>query len=263
MSSTTSQPTAGGALTGNVLMYSRPEPLNPEQHGRLGVVRSETPFGFAATANAVPVAVAEFGPASLSYPVIFAGEERLPLVVMSIRDNENLFVSADGRFEPEAYIPAFVRRYPFVLANDEGQKRLVVCIDTAAPFVKPEGEVRLFENGKPTEYTENAIQFCQDFETERNRTTNFVERLKQLDLFETKQAFFTPRNEQGQPGEPVQIAEYFAVSVEKLGALPAEVLVELRDTGALQQIYAHINSLLGWDKLIARTIVRAPVEGNA
>ena len=160
----------------------------------------------------MPLQVTEFGPAALSYPVIFGGEAYAPLAVMSIRQNENLFITPTGKFEPESYIPAFVRRYPFVLANDDAQARMIVCIDRDAAFLRPGGEIRLFENNEPTEYTRNAIKFCEDFEQERVRTEAFVKMLRELDLFETKQATFTPRNDDGTTGDPVQISEYFAVS---------------------------------------------------
>ena len=46
---------------------------------------------------------------------------------------------------------------------------------------------------------------------------------------------------------------------------PAEKLVELRDNGALGQIYAHLVSLVGWDRLIAMAVMRqaqAPTSVN-
>lgn len=265
MSSTiTTQTEAPGSLAGAVPMYVQPEPLTLEAHGALGIENSETPFGFAAEVTSAPVQVTEFGPASLSFPVIFAGEAKLPLAVMGIRDRENLFVGPDGRFDPNAYIPAFVRRYPFVLAEDDQQQRLVVCIDRQASFLKPNGPNPLFENGQPTEYTKNAIQFCQDFEQERQRTEQFVKRLRDLDLFETRTETFQPRDDKGvEMGEAVQIADYYAVSEEKLNKLAPEVLVELRDTGALRQIYAHLDSLFGWQRLVTRIALREPVVGHA
>jgi hypothetical protein len=78
--------------------------------------------------------------------------------------------------------------------------------------------------------------------------------VRDLDLFELKEANFTPQNPDGSTGTPVRLADYYGVSEEKLNALPADKLVELRDTGALQQIYAHINSLLNWDKLVSKTM---------
>ena len=143
---------------------------------------------------------------------------------------------------------------------------MVLCIDRAAPFLTEGGETPLFEDDKPSAYTEQAMKFCNDFELERQRTVNFVKVLEDLDLFEIKEATFTPRNPDGSAGEPQKLAQYYAVSEDKLKALPAEKLAELRDNGALGQIYAHLVSLLGWDRLVAMTMDRTdpiPAAGNA
>ena len=255
-----------GSLTGNVLFYSQPEPLNPEMHGKLGVNRTDRPYTFVAQTHVVPLTVTEFVPASLSYPVVFVGEARTPLAVMGLRSGENLFVSSEGEFRMDAYIPAFVRRYPFVFANDQAEQRLILCVDRKAPFVGEDAEVPFFENGQPSSYTQNAMQFCNDFETERRRTEQFVQLVKDLDLLDVREAVFTPQNADGTPGQPQKLADYYAVSEEKLRNLPAEKMVELRDNGALSQIYAHLHSLLGWDKLIALAVERAnrqPAAANA
>ena len=251
---------AEGALSGDVLLYVAPEPLSKEAHGKLGLEMTDSPYGFAKGANACPLHVSEFGIGAVSFPIIFAGEARQPLAVMALRENENLFIDDKGGWEPGAYVPSFVRRYPFVLANDEAQQRLVVCIDTKAPFLKEGGQVPLFENGEASAYTENALKFCQEFETERQRTEAFVKLLTELDLLETKQTHYAPPNADGTAGDPVVVSEYFAVSETKLAELPAAKLKELHDNGALPQIYAHLVSLAGWDKLLARTLAIAPLH---
>ncbi|MBX3477480.1 MAG: SapC family protein [Brevundimonas sp.] len=258
---------ATGQMTGSVLFYNQPEPLNLEQHGKLGVNPSDQPFGFVGASNLVPVTVTEFAPAALSYPVIFVGEtQKQPAAVMGLRTAENFYVEADGRFRPDAYIPAYVRRYPFVFANDEAQDRLILCIDRSAPFLTEGGEMPLFVDGQPSDYTKQAMEFCNNFEQERQRTESFVKLLTELDLFEKREANFTPRNPDGSAGTPQKLADYFAVSEEKLKALPADKLTQLRDNGALGQIYAHLVSLLGWDRLIALAFSRAaetPQAANA
>jgi len=248
---------SAGGISGNVLFYVSPEPLNREQHAKLALVHNEKPYSFAATGTAVPLTVTEFAPAALSFPVIFAGEDRVPLAVMGLNNGENLFVNADGSIDAGVYIPAYIRRYPFVLANDEGQDRLIVCIDKGSSLLSEQGETKLFDDkGEPTEYTQNCIKFCDDFEAERRRTDSFVQLLKDNDLFELKTAVFTPTDEAGQPGQPQTVAEYYGVSEEKLNALPVEKLRELQTNGALAQIYAHLVSLVGWDRLIAVAMVR-------
>lgn len=245
-------------MTGNVLYYKNPEPITPEHHGSLGVKRVDHPYAFVAQSHVVPVTVTEFAPCSLSYPVVFIGNEtKTALAVMGLRQGENLYINEQGDFRPDAYVPAFVRRYPFVYANEQNSDRLILCVDREADFVSEQFDVPFFENGQPSEYTRNAMQFCNDFETERQRTESFVKLLQDNDLLDKRETNFTPRNPDGSAGAPQKIADYWAVSEEKLAKLSQKKLVELRDNGALGQIYAHMNSLLGWDRLIALSMERA------
>ena len=257
--------TNNSPLEGAVLFYSNPEPLDPALHGGLGVNPTDKPYAFVAQTNIVPLTVTEFAAAALSYPIIFTGENRQPVVVMGLRQGENLYVSDAGDFRADAYIPAYVRRYPFVFADDKQNQRLILCIDRGAEIVAEGGQNPLFVDGQPSDYTNMAMDFCNNFEQERLRTESFVQLLKDLDLLDIREAAFTPRNSDGTPGEPQKLAEYYAVSEDKLKALPAEKLAELRDNGALGQIYAHLVSLLGWDRLIALAFQRqaeAPASVN-
>ena len=254
------------SISGNVLFYKQPEPLTPEHHTGLGVKRVDHPFAFVQGSHIVPLTVGEFAPAALSYPVVFVGEPKTPLAVMGLRQGENLYMTDQGDFRADVYIPGYVRRYPFIYANEQGSDRMILCVDRQADFVTDKFDVAFFEDGKPTEYTQNCVKFCNDFETERQRTTSFIKLLEDNDLFDQRTANFTPRNPDGSAGQPQKIADYFAVSEEKLAKLSSEKLTELRDNGALGQIYAHINSLLGWDRLIAVAMDRAarqPVAANA
>ena len=254
-------------ITGNVLFYKQPEPLNSDRHGKLGVNPAEKPFAFVGVTNAVPLTVTEFSPAALSFPIVFLGEPKSPVAIMGLRQEQNLFVNEAGQYQATAYLPAFVRRYPFVFANDDDNKRMVLCIDRSAPILAEDGQVPLFEDGKPSAFTQQAMQFCNDFELERQRTVRFVEMLEELDLFEIKEATYTPRSPDGaSAGQPQKLAQYYAVSEDKLKKLPAKKLAELRDNGGLGQIYAHLVSLLGWDRLVAMTFEQAgpaPAAANA
>lgn len=263
--SVTPTPITPGQINGNVLFYSQPEPLSFELHKDVGVKSSTSPFSFAKVGHAVPLTVGEFPLASLTGPVIFVGDDKLPLAVMGLAAGENLFVREDGIIEPGAYIPAYIRRYPFVFATDEAAGQMVLCIDRKADFIvdKAQADEMFFTpDGKPSAYTERCINFCNDFEVERQRTMGFVQLLKDLDLFEAKVANYTPTNPDGTAGEPQQIAEYYGISEDKLNGLSKDKLTELRDNGALGQIYAHLCSLNGWDRLISvalsRSIAAAP-----
>ncbi len=252
-------------LTGEALFYSSPEPLSKEAHSALGIKNLEAPYAFTARTHLVPLTVTEFGPASLCYPIIFIGAEKTPVAVMGVNADENLFVDEKGAYAAEAYLPAYIRRYPFVLANDAAAQRMVVCIDMNAPMISDKPDAAFFENGEPSEYTKGAIEFCNNFEQEAQRTLSFVSLLKELDLFEEKVASYNPNPLQnGATGQPQTIATYQGVSEAKLGALPPDQLKTLAANGALSQIYAHLISLYGWDRLVVRAMLRprTPVAAN-
>jgi hypothetical protein len=257
-----------GEITGNVLFYTQPEPLNPETHGKMGLKQLPKPFAFAKIAHVVPLNVTEFSLSALGNPVIFVGEARMPVAVLGLNSGQNMFVAEDGSYEVGVYIPAYIRRFPFVFANDQQREQLVLCIDRGAEMIGENPDTPFFdEKGEPTDYTKNCMQFCNDYEVERRRTESFVQLLKDLDLFENREAAFQPVNPDGTPGERQLIAEFYAVSEDKLRALPADKLKELMDNGALAQIHAHLMSLAGWDRLIAlqlnRQAQQQPQAANA
>ena len=244
----------GPELTGNVLFYNKPEPLSLEAHSNLGVKRIDQPFGFLRSAHAVPVTVSEFGLAAGSYPIIFVGAEKTPVAVMGVRQGQNLYVQSNGQTEPEAYIPAFVRRYPFVFANDDQQDRMLLCVDRQAPMVSEQPDVPFFDGDQPSQFTNDAIEFCKEFERQRRATAEFVSLVNQFDLFEEKSVAFTPRDANGNEGPQQKIADYWAVSEEKMNQIPTEKFIELRDNGALGAVYAHLVSLLKWPAVIQRAV---------
>lgn len=253
-----SAPQSNPQLSGNVLFYTQPEPLSFERHGNLGVKRLDKPFKFLRKAHAIPVTITEFGMVAGSYPVIFVGDDKAPIAVMGARADENIFVDDAGDPDPDVYLPAFSRRYPFVFAADENSERLVLCVDRNAEIVGENPDIPFFEGNETSQYTKDAMEFCKEFERQRQASAEFVKILDELGLFETKSVSFTPRMPDGSEGEPQKIADYWAISEERLNALPQDKYLELRDKGILGGVYAHMVSLLHWPKIIQRTIRLSP-----
>ena len=250
-------------LTGKVMMYKNPQPLSLEAHGKLGLKNIERPFEFAAGYHVVPLTVQEFGVASTSLPIIFAPDKRTPLAVLGARADQNLFVDDKGFWEMDAYVPAFIRRYPFIFAADEGNDNFVVCIDEGAPMITENSDLPLFDGEKPTDYCNGAMEFLQDFERQRRGTEEWVDIIAPLDLMEEKTVTFTPSNPDGTPGEPIKVADYVGISEEKLNALSDAQFLELKNKGALAGIYSHLVSLLQWQKLVQRTLRAGEAAANA
>lgn len=248
------------AVTGNVMFYEKPVPLTKDKHAAYGVTQVEKPFDFMATQHFLPLTAPEFGSASASFPIIFAGEERSPLAVMGIRQKENLFVE-NGQFAQDFYMPAFARRYPFVLAGDNENDRFVVCVDEKATCVTNKNpQQKFFEGGDTSQFTKEAFQFLQNFERDRQATSRMIETFKELDLFEPKEMNFQGNNADGTPAPRQKIADYFAVSEEKLKALPDAKLAEFTKNGYLAVAYAHLVSLGNWQRLVNMTLRKAQTE---
>ena len=107
---------------GRILFYRQLEPLSLEKHRKLGVSQVANPFSFLADTHLVPLTVDEFGLAAVCYPIIFDTQTKTPLAVMGLRPGMNVFLAADGTLDPEVYLPAFARRYPFLpIIAPEGQ----------------------------------------------------------------------------------------------------------------------------------------------
>jgi SapC len=251
---TEAQNNGEGPIAGRVILYQNPQPLALETHGKLGLKNIDRPFAFVEQTHFVPLTVQEFGVAATCMPIIFSPDKKTALAVLASRSGENLFVSKDGDWEVDAYVPAFIRRYPFIFAADDQNENFVVCIDEGAPMIGENADIPFFENGEPTAYTKGALEFLQDFERQRRATDDWIALVNEMDLLEEKSVTFTPSNPDGSQGETIKIADYIAVSEEKLQALPQDKFLKLKETGAMGAIYAHLVSLLQWQKLVQRTL---------
>jgi len=232
-------------VTGSQFMYGKPEALNADAHANLRYKSAGAPYSKAQGVHLVPLLVGEFAQAMMHYPIIFAGDEKTPLAVMGLSEGQNFFIN-EGHFEDQSYVPAYLRRHPFTLAN-AGDDQFVVCIDRDEAGFTTEGEGEaLFANGEPTEFTKHAMDFLTEFQGETLRTGEFIKMLNDADLFEVKNTVFLVNGQQ----EPV--AEYYAVAEERLAGLSDEQLAKLVRSGAMSAVHAHLLSLQRWNALLSR-----------
>ena len=248
-----SETTGAPELTGKMFLFEQPELMNKEQHGDLGVANAEKDYTFCSKVRAIPLTVTEIPAAMKDYPVIFASiEQPLPLAVVGLIDDVNLFVDDTGRWEENCYIPGYVRRYPFGLANETGGDRMAIVIDRAYRGLSPDGEIKLFDNGEPSQLTQNAIEFCKAFEQERQMTEQFVKQIQQYGVIQGLTAQFTPQGET----QPKPFADYCGIDENKLGELSDTQFLELRGTGALPILYAMLMSMGNWRLILQRRAKR-------
>jgi hypothetical protein len=243
-----------------VLFYERPVPLNRNAHKDLRLKGLQS-LKFAANAHSVPLTGVEFPAVARELPILFAGtsvEDAGPMVLLGLRQNENLMVDADGRWEPNSYVPAFVRRYPFVLAEKpEGQEGddFTVFLDEAYEgFGDTEGERLFQEDGSDSEMLAKAVGFLGEFQQHIARTRWFMEQLRKHDLLE-------PRNIRlEKDGNAVNLNGLFVVSEEKLRQLDEKTAHEFLTEGVFGWIYAHLLSLPNIDHLVQRLAKREAAE---
>lgn len=230
-----------------LLIYDRPVPLNRKAHRHLRLQNRPGDMAFAAHLNSAPLAAAEFGRAALSLPIVFAGstaDTAVPAVLLGLEERRNLLVGADDRWQPEAYVPAFLRRYPFVLAEKDDGEDFTVCLDEAYPGLGDTGEPLFDEQGQDTPLLANALGFLGDYQREVARTREFVARLREHELLEQKVVRVQPAN-----APEFSLQGFFVVDEAKLRGLKSRVVQTLMREGDLGLIYAHLLSLSNVERL--------------
>lgn len=223
-----------------LLFYESAVPLSAVRHGDRSFA-SVPDFAFAAGVNAVPLTAVEIPAASAEYAIVFTGSDgdMMPVAVLGIRPDQNLYLSADSVWQAK-YVPAFIRRYPFVFATGGDEQTLTLCIDETHPGFNAEGRgERLFgEDGKPSAYTGRVLDFLKDYQSHFERTRLFGRRLVELGLLEPMEAVVTLPD-----GERVPINGFSGVSRERLRALDGAALATLAKTDELELVYRHLASL--------------------
>lgn len=235
--------------------YKKVVALNSEAHRNLKFAADEVNFAFARDTTAVLLGGVEFAEAGREYPIVFIrGQDRQmrPAALLGVRDGENLFVDEHGKWDAR-YIPAFVRRYPFVMAEGDGQGQLVVCIDEGCAALNAEhGELLINAKGKMQPRMNEVMQFLQNFQQEFARTELVVRQLDELGLFVQQGARFdTPG------GETFQLNDFYLIDEAKFGQIEDAKLPQLFRSGALGMVYLHLASLGNMRKLLDRVTARS------
>ncbi len=236
-----------------LMFYEQVVPVSPQRHGDL-FIEGGVSYEFARSVNSVPLVAAEIPHAAREYTVVFApsGDDVIPIALLGVKDHENLYLTDEGGWDAK-YIPAFVRRYPFVFSQSPDGKSFTLCIDETWEGCNREGrgERLITEQGERTPFLEKLMSFLQDYQRNSQRTTAYGKKLKELDLVESKAANFTLAD-----GKTVTLRGFMAVNRDQLNALPAETLHQLAQTGELEVTYAHLLSMNNLSLMLERAAKR-------
>ena len=224
------------------LFYNGLEPLSSEQHADYRI-RTQDSAPFLVGQHAIPVTVDEFPLVQRHMPIVFSiGDDSVPLALMGLNEGVNVFIGDDGKLlEPSVYVPAYIRRYPYMLARlRPDAQELSLCFDPTADSIGPfeDGE-RLFENGEPTELTKAVLAFNETFEQAGARTQGFMAELRQMELLMDGEVSIQPEG----ADQPFIYRGFQMINEEKLNDLRGDQLRKMMKSGMLPLIHAHLFSL--------------------
>lgn len=227
------------------MFYRRPFALQAQVHSEVSLKRG-TSYRFAAKTNAIPLTVQELSQAQRDYPIVFTNEPvPMPMSVVGLQDQANLYVEPDGSWRRGAYVPAYVRRYPFLFSEQLGNANLTLCVDEGSELLEATTENPFFRDGKATEITQKALEFCLAYQRNHEATRDFGRTLAQVELLIPRDATVKLPN-----GENIIVRGFKMIDEAKFNTIPADTFQDWRAKGWISHIYAHFLSLGAWDRLV-------------
>jgi hypothetical protein len=223
------------------IMYRDLQPLSSVEHGDLQLRPLER-TDVLNNVHALPLTTDEFIMAQRNFPIVFsAGDDAVPLALFGLNEGVNMAINEDGQFAPGVYVPAYARRYPFMLAQlRPDSQELSLCFDPTCEAIGSfeDGEA-LFAGDQPTETTRSILSFCEQFEMSVQRTAAFVKELTESKLLIDGELSIQPEGSD----QPFVYRGFRMVSEEALNDLRGDVARKLVKSGAMALIYAHLFSL--------------------
>jgi SapC len=235
------------------LFFKDLAPLSSVEHAKFKARPSDA-APFLKDQHAIPLTIDEFSMAQRYYPIIFsAGDQPVPLALLGLNEGVNTFVDDDGKLLGECYVPAYVRRYPFLLAKlRDDAEELSLCFDPSADTVGAfdEGDALFTPEGKATEATQGILQFCEQFEQAGQRTSAFMKELMDAKLLMDGEVAIQPEGAE----QPFIYRGFQMVNEEKLRELKGDQLRRMMKSGLLPLVHAHLFSLGVMREIFARQV---------
>lgn len=230
------------------IFYKDIVPLDRKRHQSFRLKGEPSRYDFAAHSHVVPAIADEFGMGGRYLPIVFLPGTKLPSAVflLGMNPGDNRLISGDGKWE-ENYVPAYLRRYPFIIGEVEGADS-IVCIDQSSELFSTDAGQPLFEdNGEDTPLLQNKIRFINDYLAAARRTEDFIKAIVELDLFQTVTIDVQPAALDRRVMHGLMM-----IDLNKFNALPDADFLELRRQGFIPMVYAHLASLANLDRFALR-----------
>lgn len=223
------------------VFYKDLTPINVQEHATWSA-RGTDKAPWLAGQHAVPLTVEEFPAAQRHFPIVFSsGAQPVPLALMGMNEGVNVFVDDEGGVTSPTYIPAYARRYPFMLVKlRPDSDDLSLCFDPTSDLI---GEFDdgspLFNGEEPSDATKATLDFCEKFEIAGQKTANFVAELEKHNLLIDGEL----KMQIDGRADPFVYSGFRMVDENKLREMRGDVLRTWNQNGLLPLIYAHLYSL--------------------
>ena len=232
---------ASAPQQGLPLFYNDLVPISSQQHSDWKL-RPIEGAKFLHNAHAVPLLVEEFIQASRFYPIVFSlGDQPVPLALMGLNEGVNVVVDERGMFPDDWYVPAYVRRYPFLLARlRPDTDDLSLCVDPTSEVIGQfdDGDP-IFDGDQPSERTKAILQFCESVEQGSAMTSGFFNDIREQKLLTDGEFNAQP---DGAP-QPYIYRGFQIISEDAVKNLRGDVARKWLQNGLMPLIYAHLFSL--------------------
>ncbi len=230
------------------LFYKKPIPLDATKHGNISLKKN---FGFSFTkgVNAVPINMIEMPQISHHYPIAFSPDENAtPVAIIGLRDNENLFLDENNNWDLSTYIPAYIRRYPFIFSEIPNSEQLTLCIDDTSEAIEEGREQPFFnEDGKPSDLSKNALEFCKSYHAASVQTIEFSKAISDSGLLIEREAQINVAG-----NRRINFSGFRIIDEQKFADIDDKTFLQWREKGWLPFIYAHLFSGSQWQNLTRR-----------
>lgn len=233
-----------------LLFYSQPVVLSASQHTHWRYIAGS--LAFAGNTASIPLVASDFAAASRSYPILFAAGEAAPVALVGL-ERTNLFVEGSAWAE-DAYVPAYVRRHPFVMVESRDRTSAALAVDAASELISQEPGTEgaaLFDGTQPSAVTLRALEFCRLFSQDHARTRAFSRALLDEGLTIERRAAVTLAS-----GRQLAVGGFHVVDPQKFAQLSEEKVVTWHRNGWLGLVHFHLASLERFADLVRRQNLR-------
>lgn len=247
-------------MSKQLLIYGQAAAISKDKHANYSV-KAGNNYGFAKNINSIPLTAVEFANAATEFAIVFAGSDDnlMPAIITGVRAEENLYVDDAGAFTAN-YVPAFLRRYPFVFSSSDDGANFTLCIDEDFDGCNEDGRgERLFDaDGEQTKYLSSVLEFLKEYQAQFQRTQMFCKKLQALDVLEPMGAQLTLP-----AGDKLTLTGFQAINRDKLKALSGDQLAELAKTDELELAYMQIQSMRNFSGMLEKVGAAKAQESEA